>query len=326
MARAAAWCEYWLAACLAGPASCAAAVAVVEVGLMRRVRMPVVTAVAVAGLGWVLLAGAGPVVAGVPSAGAGGWDKAIEVPGIAALNKGGAAAILSVSCAAAGGCAAGGQYRAFGHEQAFVVSEAGGRWRRAIEVPGTAALNKGGDAAIESVSCAAAGSCAAGGFYIDGSGHTQAFVVSEAGGRWRTAIKVPGTAALNTGGVAEVRSVSCAAAGGCAAGGDYLDGSGHAQAFVVTEAGGRWRTAIEVPGTAALNTGGDAAIESVSCAAAGSCAAGGFYRDGSGHQQAFVVSEADGRWRTAIEVPGTAALNTGGDAAINSVSCAAPHG
>src|SRR6266568_505389 len=382
MARAAAWCEYWLAACLAGPASCAAAVAVVEVGLMRRVRMPVVAAVAVAGLGWVLLAGAGPVVAGVPSAGAGGWDKAIEVPGIAALNKGGAAAILSVSCAAAGGCAAGGQYRAFGHEQAFVVSEAGGRWRRAIEVPGTAALNKGGDAAIDSVSCAAAGSCAAGGFYIDGSGHTQAFVVSEAGGRWRTAIKVPGTAALNTGevaqvrsvscaaagscaaggfyrvgpnreqafvvseaggrwrtaikvpgtaavntgGVAEVRSVSCAAAGGCAAGGDYLDGSGHAQAFVVTEAGGRWRTAIEVPGTAALNTGGNAAIESVSCAAAGSCAAGGFYRDGSGHQQAFVVSEADGRWRTAIEVPGTAALNTGGDAAINSVSCAAPHG
>src|SRR6266700_4010663 len=224
MARAAAWCEYWLAACLAGPASCAAAVAVVEVGLMGRVRMPVVTAVAVAGLGWVLLAGAGPVVAGVPSAGAGGWDKAIEVPGIAALNKGGAAAILSVSCAAAGGCAAGG-------------------------------------------------------YYIDGSGHTQAFVVSEAGGRWRTAIKVPGTAALNTRRVAEVQSVSCAAAGSCAAGGFYAAGSGGEQAFVVSEAGGRWRTAIEVPGTAALNKGGDAAIESVSCAAAGSCAAGGFYAD-----------------------------------------------
>jgi len=29
----------------------------------------------------------------------------------------------------------------------------------------------------------------------------------------------------------------------------------------------------------------------VSCAAAGSCAAGGFYRDGSGHLQAFVVSK-----------------------------------
>ncbi len=293
---------------------------------MRRVRMPVVTAVAVAGLGWVLLAGAGPVVAGVPSAGAGGWDKAIEVPGIAALNKGGAAAILSVSCAAAGGCAAGGQYRAFGHEQAFVVSEAGGRWRRAIEVPGTAALNKGGDAAIESVSCAAAGSCAAGGFYIDGSGHTQAFVVSEAGGRWRTAIKVPGTAALNTGGVAQVRSVSCAAAGSCAAGGFYRVGPNREQAFVVSEAGGRWRTAIKVPGTAALNTRRFAEVESVSCAAAGSCAAGGFYAAGSGGEQAFVVSEAGGRWRKAIEVPGTAALNTGGVAEVRSVSCAAAGG
>src|SRR5215471_6210454 len=162
MARPAGWCEYWLAACLAGPASCAAAV--VEVGLMKRVPMPVVTGVVMAGLGSVLLAGAGPAVAGVPPAGAGGWDKAIEVPGTAALNTGGAAAIVSVSCAAAGGCAAGGQYRALHHHfPAFVVTEAGGRWRKAIQVPGTAAVNTGGDAAIESVSCAAAGSCAAGG-------------------------------------------------------------------------------------------------------------------------------------------------------------------
>jgi hypothetical protein len=76
MARAAAWWEYWLAACPAGsahaPPGC-------EVGLMRRVPAPVVTAVAMAGLGSVLLAGAGPAVAGVPSAG-GRWRKAIEVP------------------------------------------------------------------------------------------------------------------------------------------------------------------------------------------------------------------------------------------------------
>src|SRR5215469_9194123 len=93
MARAAAWCEYWLAACLAGTASCAAAV--VEVALVRRVCRLVVTAVAVAGLGSVLLAGVGPVLASVPSALAGGWDKAIEVPGTAALNKGGIAEVRS---------------------------------------------------------------------------------------------------------------------------------------------------------------------------------------------------------------------------------------
>jgi hypothetical protein len=62
-------------------------------------------------------------------------------------------------------------------------------------------------------------------------------------------------------------------------------------AAVRDKAAGRWRTAVEVPGTAALNTGGGAAINSVSCAAAGSCSAGGSYRDGSGHFQAFVVSQ-----------------------------------
>jgi hypothetical protein len=116
-----------------------------------------------------------------------------------------------------------------------VVTEAGGRWRKAVEVPGTAALNTGEGAAIDSVSCAAAGSCAAGGGHLDGSGHDQAFVVTEADGRWRKAIEVPGTAALNTGGDAIINSVSCAAPHGCAAGGEYADGSGHAQAFVVSK-------------------------------------------------------------------------------------------
>ena len=56
--------------------------------------------------------------------------------------------------------------------------------------------------------------------------------------------------------------------------------------------GGTWGTAIEVPGTAALNTGGDASVGAVACAAAGSCTAGGSYTDSSGHGEAFVVSQA----------------------------------
>ena len=52
-----------------------------------------------------------------------------------------------------------------------------------------------------------------------------------------------------------------------------------------------WGTAIEVPGTAALNQGRHAAINSVSCASAGNCSAGGPYKDSSGHTQVFVVSE-----------------------------------
>ena len=75
------------------------------------------------------------------------------------------------------------------------------------------------------------------------------------------------------------------------------------------------------PGTATLNTGGKAAVGSVSCASAGNCSAGGYYLDSSGHYQAFVVSQVNGTWGKAKEVPGTATLDTHGDATINSVSC-----
>jgi len=202
-----------------------------------------------------------------------------------------------VSCASAGNCAAGGSYTdRSGYIQAFVASEVHGRWRAAIEVPGTATLNKGGGpAAVNSVSCASAGNCAAGGRYA-GSDGVQAFVASEVNGRWRAAVEVPGSGKLNAGGHAggnaEVNSVSCASAGNCAAGGSYWDGSGATQAFVASEVNGRWRAAIEVPGTGKLNAGGTAQVESVSCAPAGSCAAGGSFWDGSGDYQAFVVSRS----------------------------------
>ena len=73
------------------------------------------------------------------------------------------------------------------------------------------------------------------GQYLDGSGHFQAFVAGETNGTWGTAKKVPGTAALNTGGAAQVTSVSCASAGHCSAGGSYTDSSLNTQAFVVGE-------------------------------------------------------------------------------------------
>jgi hypothetical protein len=42
-------------------------------------------------------------------------------------------------------------------------------------------------------------------------------------------------------------------------------------------------------------------------AAAGDCSAGGYYNGGG--EQVFVVTQANGTWGTAEEVPGTAALN-----------------
>ena len=80
----------------------------------------------------------------------------------------------------AGSCVAGGTYAGrSGRQQAFVVSENNGRWGRAIEVPGSGALNKGGDGVVNSVSCGSPHNCAAGGSYLDRSGHTLAFIVSQ---------------------------------------------------------------------------------------------------------------------------------------------------
>lgn len=58
--------------------------------------------------------------------------------------------------------------------------ERNGRWGAAIPVPGLRALNKPADVEVFpnyfSVSCAPAGTCAAGGYYTDRHGAMQGFV------------------------------------------------------------------------------------------------------------------------------------------------------
>jgi hypothetical protein len=121
-------------------------------------------------------------------------------------------------------------------------------------------------------------------------GATGVFVVNETNGTWGTAQEVPGTAALNQGENALLNSLSCGSAGNCSAGGFYQQGT-ILHPFVANQVNGTWRTAQEVPGIAAL-THGLAIFESVSCASAGNCSAGGNYAVNTSHQQAFVVSEA----------------------------------
>ncbi len=233
------------------------------------------------------------------------------------------AGLWAISCTAPGECAAGGAYGQGWYSEAFVVTETGGTWGNPIKVPGMATLDRSGEADVHSISCAALGECAAGGYYTDRRGDTQAFVVSETNGSWGKAIEVPGTAALNTRGWAGVVSISCHAAGECVAGGEYT--GRHERAFVVSETNGTWGDAISVPGMATLNPGGrSAGVESISCAAAGECAAGGSYRDSASQWHAFLVSETSGSWGEAIEVPGTtSAAHSADGAGVISLACAA---
>jgi hypothetical protein len=107
--------------------------------------------------------------------------------------------VSSVSCGSAGNCAAGGP--------GFADLEKNGVWGTAIKLPGLAALG-GENAQVNSVSCTSAGSCAAGGYYNEKGGRSQGFVTSEDNGTWGTPVPLPGLAALNTGGPAELRTNS----------------------------------------------------------------------------------------------------------------------
>jgi hypothetical protein len=243
------------------------------------------------------------------------WGKAVEVPGAETLNTGGQSAVSSVSCPRARACTAGGYYFDGTWSQPFVLDETDGAWGTASQVPGTAALSGGGGGQVNSVSCSSAGNCAAGGSYYQTTSH--AFVANETNGVWGDAVEVPGVAALSTSGSAGLNTISCSRNGDCAAAGYFHDDAGQ-QSFVVNETQGVWGMAIEAPGTAALNTGGNDYIRAISCASRGNCAAGGEYSDGDGNVHALVVSEAGGVWRKAIELPGTAAFEA---AYVESVSC-----
>jgi hypothetical protein len=224
----------------------------------------------------------------------GGWGKPAEIAG--ALNTGGIAGVLSVSCPSAGNCTAGGYYlnRSSG-EQAFAVSQTDGTWGTVTT------LNVGGNGTVDSLSCPSAGNCTAGGSYTSSSsdGLALAFVISETNGTWGTATKVAGEDAA-------VVSVSCPSAGNCSAGG-YNNSLNASVAFVVNEKHGIWGKIKEV------HLG---AISSLSCPSAGNCSAGGGF---ALFGQAFTVDETNGTWGPAQEIAG--AHSPGEFAGIESVSC-----
>ena len=143
----------------------------------------------------------------------------------AALNARNAS-INSVSCSPSTICVAGGNYQdSSGNSQAFVSVWNGTTW---TDNEVAAALNTR-NASINSVSCSSSIFCVAGGSYLDSSGQGQAFVSVWNGTTW-TDSEV--AAALNTGGVATIYSVSCSSSTFCVAGGNYRDSSGNGPAFV----------------------------------------------------------------------------------------------
>ena len=241
----------------------------------------------------------------------GTWNNALELPGLAALNKGGGAGASGVSCASAGNCAATGNAgNATGHQQVWVADEVGGTWGAPQEIPGFDSLNTGLIADAQSISCPSLGYCATGGQLSTENGPV-AYVADERAGGWDLAQQVfGGTVAFNTAS-ADVESVSCGSLGNCAASGSYITTGNVRLAFVVNEVDGSWGNAQNVPGIAALAKGGLSDATSVSCASAGNCAAGGFFRGAHGDGAFLADQSTAASARTGFASTGSARAASG---------------
>jgi hypothetical protein len=306
----------------------------------------------------------------------GSWETAVAIPGIESLSQGFPARVDSVSCASPGNCTLAGLYVTGGADlyihQGFVATETNWHWGKAVNVPGLVAMNKGNEAEVTSVSCAAPGYCTAGGVYAivdphEGPFTADGFVVTETKGVWGKAKPAPGIKITATTD-AVIQSVSCSSPGNCTAGGTLANNATFSavKGFVVTQTSGTWHAArfiANVSGITLLScratgdcTGAGqgtgsvcvqagcaalvnekngswgagravlaknqqtttSAVGALSCASAGNCAIGG-----SWGKQAYLMTQRNGTWSVPRVVPGSVALNVGGGASVTALSCPA---
>jgi hypothetical protein len=239
----------------------------------------------------------------------GAWHKAVPVPGLAKLNTGGNATVLSAFCPSPGNCAITGMYtpgkaRSLADlSQAFVASEVAGVWHPATAVPGIGKLNTGDSAVGTVISCAAPGYCALGGSYqATSGGYDLPFIDSEVNGTWGAAEAVPGRPV--TRGNYGITAISCPGAGDCVAAGNDNNGS-----YTITQQGSGWSKAAVVSGLGW--------VEALSCPAVGRCVAGGATSFGYGGFAA-TTTERGGTWGKADLVPGAKAFTYKGKHATSS--------
>jgi len=219
----------------------------------------------------------------VVSESGGVWNQASEVvpPSSPALYV--EARLDSVACPVAGSCVAIGEYLdSAGGEQAMVVSESGGVWGQATEIPGVV---------LRSIACRAPGSCVAIGTASGGA--VKMVGVIESGGVWGQpqGIALPANDAPEY--VVELAPLACQASGPCVAVGSYTDVSHEQRAMGVSESNGVWAPASEI---ATPDIEGAASLYSVACPASGPCVADGLA------SVAFGVSETNGEWSQASPI------------------------
>jgi hypothetical protein len=280
----------------------------------------------------------------------GKW-RAVNVPQPPHLGTGTPIFLLSLACPAVDRCVAAGVR---GEQRAIVLTQSGRTWRSAVVIPPPDPEPGSGFVGpavptLRTVSCGAAGDCAAVGYYYGSDLTTHALLVDQQGGTWGAGIDVQlppdaATAALEaTGGF--LSSVACPSAGNCAAVGTYTtkdqDGVTYdAYPWALDETGGSWAAQgqrLQLPADAATTRDSRAAgLESpflgfsgLSCPSAGNCTAVGAYVDRHSASQGVFFTERNGTWSQGIKAPVPAGAIPISDAQelddpMGSISCAAP--
>jgi len=253
--------------------------------------------------------------------------------------------LSSVSCGSPGNCTAVGSFRNPVLEP-LVVSESVGRWQAGVSppLPPTAATapaagstDAGGGLSL--VSCPQAGTCAAVGTYTDEASSGQdGWLLDERAGQWGAGetMPLPADAAPfgdpERGGTSPFfgfSGLACPSAGECTAVGGYWGRGDVEQGLIETEHDGVWMPAVRapVPSNAGLNTASanafESPLEAVACAAAGDCAAAGWYLDTEGRRHGLLLSEHGGVWQ-ARELRLPSGVSPGAGVDLRSVACPAP--
>ena len=249
------------------------------------------------------------------------WGRAAQLRGATRIELGRDANLYALSCSAPGTCSAVGSYAVRpNHNRAIVVNELDGRWGKVEALPGLRAVDDGLNTGAYVVSCVARGNCGAGGTYSVSPNELLVFVVEEHDGVWGRAVTVPGVRVDETGGFADLATMSCASVGTCSAGGEVA-GSNGARAFIVNEVRGTWGAIHPIASTPSYSMRGST-ITSISCPSIGDCSAVGTGQKQPYDTPPFSVSESHGVWGRPEEVPGLAALSPGGSDYEISLSCA----
>ena len=252
------------------------------------------------------------------------WGSATEVA--AALNAGGAAGIIAISCPAAGSCTAEGSYTDSATiVHTFVLNQVNGTWGFPTEVPDFTILSVEDASEMSTLSCTSATNCVGLGSFVDHvTQSAQPIIFTETNGVWAAPVEAQGSASFNPSGIAIVGGLDCASATTCVAGGYVLVLSATSTTlvpFLINENNGLWGPVEAIPGVAALSRVNEAALTALSCGAPGDCAAGGNYLDTSGQSQAFIINEVGGVWASATQLFATQLLGSGLSNSLGGIAC-----